>query len=109
MYSEFIIIYVLLLAIIALLITVLVVTLKSSNGRSAGSHNSNFGLQAAPPANPNNGYTEMKRNDSFDNNIKNTTSPQKSAVNSGVVFCTKCAHQYSANDKFCPNCGHARN
>lgn len=107
MYTEFIIIYLLLLVIIALLIAVLVVTLKSSNSRYGNKTDSNIDFYSTPPIQINNS-AEMQSNGAFDKNVKRSAPVEMPATNGGVVFCTKCAHQYSANDKFCPNCGHSR-
>ncbi|MCM1115507.1 MAG: zinc ribbon domain-containing protein [Clostridium sp.] len=106
MYTEFIIIYILLLIVIALLVAVLVVTLKASKNRNDSSSNFNVNFSSASPVQQEHKAVDVQSNVGFNTNVKTSTeAPQ----NVGVVFCTKCAKQYSANEKFCPNCGTPRN
>lgn len=92
MYIEFIVIYVLLVILIALAVVNLILILKNKNGNVA--EKDSFS------------YTNM-------NTAKTNISEKKNQApapiqNNSVVFCAKCAYQYSANEKFCPNCGQAR-
>lgn len=94
MYVEFIIIYVLLVVILALLITLLIATIKNKkeNSNTTDTYNA-FVSKSTPPQ-------------------INTPTPAPTNAgqekSKGVVFCTKCACQYPATDKFCPNCGNPR-
>lgn len=103
MYTEFIIIYVLLVLILILAVVNLVFIIKRNSGKNNGyssinNYNSNV---------PNVNYVAA------DNNAR--VSPNYSANNVNMqageermVFCTKCATQFPASRGSCPNCGTPR-
>ncbi len=94
MYIEFVIIYVLLFIAIAIGVINLILNLHNRNAdnRSTGSrqtpHVPNVVSEQPSAAQPQNNNTPL---------------------NQGVAFCTKCAHQFPGNEKFCPYCGTPRN
>lgn len=93
MYIEFVIIYVLLFITIALGIINLILLLRNrdKNDNHNASNNENFpGVTVNQSTIPNS-----------QNGVPGT--------NFGVAFCTKCAHQFPGNEKYCPYCGTPRN
>ena len=95
MYIEFIIIYILLVIAIGLLVANLVVSLKNKSGEGTGFSN-NATTFSAPV---------QQKSQLVQESQTHSPAPQQS---NRVVFCKKCAHQYPANEKFCPNCGNPR-
>lgn len=99
MYTEFIIIYVLLIVLIALSVVNLIFAIKGkSNSSSKGF--------AAPSFN---NQQQQFKPSPVDTPVQSTASPAFNPnQGSSVVFCLNCATQYSSNDKCCPNCGTPR-
>ncbi|MBQ9228155.1 MAG: zinc ribbon domain-containing protein [Eubacterium sp.] len=103
MYIEFIIIYVLLAILIAVSVFNLIMTLKKSSGKAEKGYSNQQQVVTAPPVPETRNVNPAPQNANLTPRNANP-APQ----NGGVVFCTKCAHQYPANERFCPNCGQPR-
>ncbi len=105
MYTEFIIIYVLLAVAIALGIVNLIFTIKKNGKGAEQARNYNIAnpqaIPEAPPA-PGAPSAPVAPQPQAQSTVNN-------AGNHGVAFCTKCAHQFPGNEKFCPYCGTPRN
>lgn len=85
MYPEFIFIYICLVAIIGLAITILILLSRLLKGK----------------------VDKTVTSASYSN--KNVNSPIKANQTSGnMAFCKKCATQFDASERFCPNCGTPR-
>ena len=92
MYIEFIIIYILILISIAIGVINLILNLGKKSENKLPTHNDK--TQPVPMVQSNKLPTEQPLNNS--------------SLNQGVAFCTKCAHQFPGNEKFCPYCGTPR-
>lgn len=103
MYTEFIIIYVLLVLILILAVINLVFTIKTNSEKNNGySSINNYNSKA-----PNINYTEAKSNVKTDTNYS-ANNMNMQGGEERMVFCTKCATQFPASRGSCPNCGTPR-
>ncbi len=94
MYPEFIIIYVMLAIVIALLGVAIFFLLRLTKNGGGSSYS------PAPQQEP------TYNNDPYQQYQQNYA--QSYASQGGVVFCQKCATQYDASQGYCPRCGARR-
>ena len=99
MYIEFIIIYIMLAISIALGVINLVFALR-------GKKEEKDSFTFERPTRQSTSFAQQSQQE------QPKTAPQNNNVgsaNAGVVFCRKCAHQFPADEKFCPCCGTPKN
>lgn len=95
MYPEFIVIYVMLIIVIAMLGVLLFIVLKHIKGSSADK-----GM-----------YTNVQQNNAsfygqpYQQSYEEQCGSQQAG---GIVFCNHCATQFNASQGYCPNCGARR-
>ena len=96
MYIEFIIIYVLLVIAIAIGVVNLIINIRNKD-------NSKTGVLSRMESN-----VQTNHALTFEDANNASQAPQANSNGNGVAFCTKCAHQFPGNEKFCPYCGTPR-
>lgn len=104
MYPEFIVIYVLLAIVIALLGVLLFFVLKllkNGGGSQAQSSKTNFNVA-------NDVYTAPAAQQYQQQYQQYQQNAYQGQAGGGVCFCKRCATQFDASQSFCPNCGTPR-
>lgn len=101
MYTEFIVIFILLGVIAALLVVavVLLIVLLRRNGRNGAPPMPSFGSRNQFSAGANSFQTGASGNPG---------SGSARGTGSGAVFCGKCGMRYDSIHRICPNCGTPR-
>lgn len=98
MYIEFIVIYVLLIAVVALTIVNLILIKKLLGNNDTISSITN----SQPVSNYSVSPVNAQQSSGDFSNVNTAVDGDR------VVFCTRCAAQYPASSKICPNCGAQR-
>ena len=96
MYPEFIVIYILLAVLFimqAAALVLLIVLMKKTQGTNASTAQNIPAFHNSAPAVP---------------QYCNIQTGQPAPAGGDVVFCKKCAAEYPASGRFCPNCGTPR-
>lgn len=96
MYIEFVIIYVLLIISIGIGIVNLIISLNNKRNEKPNATSRAVTFESV-------GHASVVDTINNEPHIM-----QASTSGNGVAFCTKCAHQFPGNEKFCPYCGTPR-